>query len=86
MGCVGDYFVRILNVFVYLFIFNVNFIEVIELYMLFSDIEIYEWVSVVCQGFVGFGVQGEVLCILSDFSLGDVVKILNILGDVDDQK
>ncbi|TPV62209.1 response regulator [Aestuariibacter sp. GS-14] len=86
MGRAGDHLARTLNVFVHLPIPNVNLIEVTELHMLLSDIETHERVSAVCQGFVGPGVQGEALCILSDSSLGDVARILNISGEVDDQK
>ncbi|GGF67142.1 response regulator [Alteromonas lipolytica] len=86
MGRAGDHLARTLNVFVHLPIPNVNLIEVSELHMLLSDIDNHERVSAVCQGFVGPGVQGEALCILSDSSLEDVAKILNITGEVDDQK
>ena len=86
MGRAGDHLARTLNVFVHLPIPNVNLIEVSELHMLLSDIENHERVSAVCQGFVGPGVQGEALCILSDSSLDDVARILNISGAVDDQK
>ena len=86
MGRAGDLLARTLNVFVHLPIPNVNLIEVSELHMLLSDIENHERVSAVCQGFVGPGVQGEALCILSDSSLDDVARILNISGEVDDQK
>lgn len=85
MGQAGDHLARIMNVFVELPIPNVNLIEVSELHMMLSDIELHEQVSAVCQGFLGPGVSGEALCILSDSSFGDVAKILNISGDVDDQ-
>lgn len=86
MGRAGDHLARALNVFVHLPIPNVNLIEDSELHMLLSDIESHERVSAVCQGFVGSGVQGEALCVLSDSSIGDVAKILNISGEVDDRK
>ena len=85
MGQAGDHLARIMNVFVELPIPNVNLIEVSELHMMLSDIETHEQVSAVCQGFLGPGVSGEALCILSDSSFGDVAKILDIRGDVDDQ-
>ncbi|MDM7861932.1 response regulator [Alteromonas sp. ASW11-36] len=85
MGQAGDHLARIMNVFVELPIPNVNLIEVSELHMMLSDIEMHEQVSAVCQGFLGPGVSGEALCILSDSSFGDVAKILNISGEVDDQ-
>lgn len=85
MGQAGDHLARIMNVFVQLPIPNVNLIEVSELHMMLSDIEQHERVSAVCQGFLGPGVNGEALFILSDSSFGDVAKILNISGEVDDQ-
>jgi chemotaxis protein CheY-P-specific phosphatase CheC len=85
MGQAGDHLARIMNVFVKLPIPNVNLIEVSELHMMLSDIELHEQTSGVCQGFLGDGVSGEALCILSDSSFGDVAKILNIQEDVDDQ-
>jgi chemotaxis protein CheY-P-specific phosphatase CheC len=85
MGQAGDHLARIMNVFVKLPIPNVNLIEVSELHMMLSDIETHEQVSAVCQGFLGPGISGEALFILSDSSFGDVAKILDIRGNVDDQ-
>ena len=85
MGQAGDLLARLLNVFVKLPIPNVNLIEVSELHMMLSDIESHEEVTAVCQGFLGPGVSGEALCILSDSSFDDVAKILNVEGEVDDQ-
>jgi CheY-like chemotaxis protein len=86
MGRAGDHLARIFNVFVHLPIPNVNIIEVSELHMLLSDVEAHERVTAICQGFVGPGVQGEALCVLSDSSFDDVARILNIKEAVDDQK
>ncbi|WP_438863943.1 response regulator [Neptunicella sp.] len=85
MGQAGDNLARLLNVFVKLPIPNVNLIEVSELLMLLQDIEDEDSVSGICQGFVGPGVCGEALFILSDSSFGDVAKILDIKEEVDDQ-
>ncbi|WP_414830003.1 response regulator [Alteromonas sp. H39] len=85
MGQAGDHLARIMNVFVRLPIPNVNLIEVSELHMMLSDIESHERVTAVCQGFLGGGIRGEALCILSDSSFEDVAKILDIQDDVDDQ-
>ncbi len=85
MGQAGDHLARILNVFVKLPIPNVNLIEVSELHMMLQDIEDKDTVSGICQGFLGAGVSGEALFILSDSSFGDVAKILNISEEVDDQ-
>ena len=85
MGQAGDHLARIMNVFVRLPIPNVNLIEVSELHMMLSDIESHERVTAVCQGFLGGGIRGEALCILSDSSFEDVAKILDIQDEVDDQ-
>ncbi|MEC8785380.1 MAG: response regulator, partial [Pseudomonadota bacterium] len=85
MGQAGDHLARTMNVFVELPIPNVNLIEVSELHMMLSDIESHEQVTAVCQGFLGPGVRGEALFILSDSSFDDVAKILNVEGEVDDQ-
>lgn len=85
MGRAGDHLARIMDVFVQLPIPNVNLIEVSELHMMLSDIETHEQVTAVCQGFLGAGVSGEALCILSDSSFNDVARILNVTDEVDDQ-
>ncbi|WJG10373.1 response regulator [Aliiglaciecola sp. LCG003] len=85
MGQAGDHLARILNVFVKLPIPNVNLIEVSELHMMLQDIEDKDTVSGICQGFLGAGVSGEALFILSDSSFGDVAKIMDIHEEVDDQ-
>ena len=85
MGQAGDHLARIMNVFVRLPIPNVNLIEVTELHMMLSDIESHEEVTAVCQGFLGPGIRGEALCILSDSSFEDFAKILDIKQQVDDQ-
>ncbi|GAB3029432.1 response regulator [Bowmanella dokdonensis] len=85
MGQAGDHLARILNVFVKLPIPNVNLIEASELTMMLQDIEDKETVSGICQGFVGPGICGEALFILSDSSFNDVAKIMDIRDEVDDR-
>jgi chemotaxis protein CheY-P-specific phosphatase CheC len=85
MGQAADHLARIMGVFVKLPIPNVNLIEVSELHMMLCDIDTDERTSGVCQGFLGDGISGEALFILSDSSFGDVAKILGIEGEVDDQ-
>ena len=85
MGRAGDHLARIMQVFVHLPIPNVNLIEASELHMVLDDIVKHEKVTAVCQGFLGAGISGEALCILSDSSFNDVAKIFNVDGDVDDQ-
>jgi chemotaxis protein CheY-P-specific phosphatase CheC len=85
MGQAGDHLARIMNVFVKLPIPNVNLIETSELHMMLSDIEQHEQTSGVCQGFLGDGISGEALCVLSDSGFGDLAKIMNITESVDDE-
>lgn len=85
MGQAGDHLARIMGVFVELPIPNVNLIEVSELHMMLSDLDKNDTTSGVCQGFLGDGISGEALLILSDSSFKDVAKILKIEGKVDDQ-
>lgn len=85
MGQAGDHLARILKVFVHLPIPNVNLIEVSELHMMLSDIEEQEQVSGICQGFLGAGVSGEALFIVSDSSFGDFARMMDISEQVDDQ-
>ncbi len=85
MGQAGHHLAKIMDVFVKLPIPNVNLIEVSELHMMLSDIDKDESTSGVCQGFLGDGISGEALFILSDSSFEDVAKILKVEGPVDDQ-
>lgn len=85
MGQAGDHLSRVMDVFVQLPIPNVNLIEVSELHMMLSDLEDAESTSGVCQGFLGDGISGEALFILSDSSFTDVAKILKVEGEIDDR-
>jgi chemotaxis protein CheY-P-specific phosphatase CheC len=85
MGQAGAHLSRIMDVFVKLPIPNVNLIEVSELHMMLSDLDDTESTSGVCQGFLGDGISGEALFILSDSSFADVAKVLKITEEVDDQ-
>ena len=85
MGQAGDHLARMLNVFVELPIPNVNLIEMSELHMMLTDIEEKETVSGICQGFVGPGVSGEALFIVSDSGVGELAAILGLSGDIDDR-
>ena len=85
MGQAGDHLARIMNVFVELPIPNVNLIELSELNMMLKDIDRNESTSGVCQGFLGDGISGEALCILSDSSFQDIAKILGVTDQFDDQ-
>ncbi|MEO3679530.1 response regulator [Rheinheimera sp. FR7-31] len=82
MGQAGDLLARLLNVFVKLPIPNVNLIEVSELHMALASVEHESTTSAVCQGFIGGGVSGEALLILTDSSFKDIAKLMNYQGDL----
>lgn len=82
MGQAGDLLARLLNVFVKLPIPNVNVIEVSELHMALASVEQHSSTSAVCQGFIGGGVAGEALLILTDSSFKDVASLLNFQGEL----
>ncbi len=82
MGQAGDLLARLLNVFVKLPIPNVNLIEVSELHMALASVEHESTTSAVCQGFIGGGVSGEALLILTDSSFKDIASLMNYHGDL----
>jgi len=84
MGRAGDLLARLLDVFVVLPIPNVNLIEVSELSMALSAVEVNESTSGICQGFIGAGVSGEALLILNDSSFQDVATLMNYNQTLDE--
>jgi len=82
MGQAGDLLARLLNVFVKLPIPNVNLIEVSELHMALASVEHESTTSAVCQGFIGGGVSGEALLILTDSSFKDIARLMNYQGEL----
>ncbi|WP_273021389.1 response regulator [Rheinheimera sp.] len=82
MGQAGDLLARLLNVFVKLPIPNVNLIEVSELHMALASVEHETTTSAVCQGFIGGGVSGEALLILTDSSFKDIARLMNYQGEL----
>jgi chemotaxis protein CheY-P-specific phosphatase CheC/DNA-binding NarL/FixJ family response regulator len=83
MGRAGDLLARLLDVFVVLPIPNVNFLEVSELSMALSAVEQNASTSGVCQGFIGAGISGEALLILTDSSFQDVASLMNYHDEID---
>lgn len=82
MGQAGNLLARLLNVFVKLPIPNVNLIEVSELTMALASIDPDSHTSAICQGFIGSGVAGEALLILTDSSFQDIARLLNYHGEL----
>ncbi|EJI86153.1 response regulator [Alishewanella aestuarii B11] len=83
MGQAGDLLARLLNVFVKLPIPNVNLIEVSELTMALASVAPDSQTSGICQGFIGSGIAGEALLILTDSSFADIARLLNYQGELD---
>ncbi len=84
MGRAGDLLARLLDVFVVLPIPNVNLIEVSELSMALSAVEVNESTSGICQGFIGAGISGEALLILNDSSFKDIATLMNYKQELDE--
>lgn len=84
MGRAGDLMARLLDVFVLLPIPNVNLIEVSELSMALSSVASNDTTSGVCQGFIGAGISGEALLILSDSSFQDIARLMGFDGELDE--
>lgn len=76
MGQAADLLARLLDVFVVLPIPKVNELEYSELQMLLTDTARDENVSVICQGFIGFGIAGEALLLFNDSSVDDIAQLM----------
>lgn len=85
MGRAGALLARVLNVFVKLPIPNVNIFDVGDLSMALADAQRGNRVSAVCQGYIGGGISGEALLIFHDSNFGDVAKLMNYKGILDDK-
>jgi len=76
MGQAADLLARLLDVFVVLPIPKVNILEYSELQMLLRDTTRDEKCSVICQGFIGFGISGEALLFFNDSSVEDIAQLM----------
>ncbi|GAK23155.1 LOW QUALITY PROTEIN: chemotaxis protein CheC [Vibrio sp. JCM 19052] len=81
IGRAADALARHFDVFVQLPLPNVNIFEVSELHMALRDLASHDNVSGVCQAFVGEGIAGEALVILSDSSVSDLKKLMKVPAD-----
>lgn len=84
IGRAADALARHFDVFVELPLPNVNIFEVSELHMALGDLADHDQVSGVCQGFSGEGIAGEALVILSDSSVNDLKKLMQVPTDSED--
>ncbi|BDU40214.1 response regulator [Vibrio nigripulchritudo] len=78
IGRAADALARHFDVFVHLPLPNVNIFEVSELHMALRDLADNDQVSGVCQGFSGEGIAGEALVLLSDSSVSDINKLMQV--------
>lgn len=81
IGRAADALARHFDVFVQLPLPNVNIFEVSELHMALRDLAENSQVSGVCQGFSGEGIAGEALVLLSDSSVSDLKKLMQVPAD-----
>jgi chemotaxis protein CheY-P-specific phosphatase CheC len=86
IGRAADALARYFDVFVELPLPNVNIFEVSELHMALRDLVDNDQVSGVCQGFSGEGIAGEALVLLSDTSVSELKRLMNIPAESDDLK
>lgn len=77
MGRAAELLARVLGVFIRLPVPNVNVLEVGELQMALLDAQGNQWVSAICQGYIGSGVAGEALLIFHDSEIDDVARLLD---------
>jgi len=82
MGRAADSLARLLGVHVQLPIPNVNIFEVSELHMALHSVGTGESTSGVCQGFIGEGIAGEALLILTDSSVRSLARLMRYQGEV----
>ncbi|WP_117234116.1 response regulator [Vibrio maerlii] len=78
IGRAADALARHFDVFVELPLPNVNILELSELHMALRDLANNDQVSGVCQGFSGEGIAGEALVLLSDSSVNDLRKLMEV--------
>ncbi len=81
IGRAADALARHFDVFVHLPLPNVNIFEVSELHMALEDLAQNKQVSGVCQGFSGEGIAGEALVLLSDSSILDLKRLMQVPAD-----
>ncbi len=76
MGQAASLLAELLDVFIQLPIPKVNEIDFSDLQMLLADASSEEDLSVICQGFIGFGISGEALLTFNNASSDDLAKLM----------
>jgi len=84
MGRAGVLLAHLLDTFVTLGIPHVNTLTPSELHMLIQQVEDNNQISAVCQGFIGYGVAGEVLLLFNDSSTKDIAELMKYDGEINE--
>ena len=84
MGRAADLLARLLGTFVQMPVPKLKKIQSSELNKTISVLDKYENISVVSQGFIGFGIAGEALLIFNESSFTDIAELMHYDSVVDD--
>jgi len=76
MGQAASLLAELLDVFIQLPIPRVNEIDFSDLQMLLADANTDEDLSIICQGFIGFGIAGEALLSFNNASSEDLAELM----------
>ena len=84
MGRAADLLARLLNAFVEMPIPQVRFVEGADLRNLLENAAAREDVSAVCQGFLGWGMGGEILMFFENSGYAELAELLRVDGALDE--
>ena len=84
MGRAADLLARLLNAFVEMPIPQVRFVEGADLRMLLESANARDNVSAVCQGFLGWGMGGEILMFFENTGYAELAELLQVDGELDE--
>ena len=84
LGQAADLLARVLNNFVRMPIPNVSMLEITELEMAIDQVMQNEYMSAVCQGFIGGGIAGEAMLLFSESNYQDIAEMMNYDGELDE--
>lgn len=84
MGRAADLLARLLNAFVEMPVPRVNIVEGADLRMVLEAAAARDDVSAVCQGFIGWGLGGEILLFFENAGFPDLAELLGHAGQPDE--
>lgn len=84
MGRAADLLARLLGTFVQMPVPKLKMIQSSELNKTITVLDKYENISVVSQGFIGFGIAGEALLIFNESSFTDIAELMHYDSVVDE--